>query len=142
MTPGSRAGRPEFDVAYYYKGLTDNHIGRGATKKTWFTDPFSASADPTGYDGFSPTFTTGGLNKNVEQGIWNPRELTNFATNGAGGSFPITMPRDGRGLNCQRCRNLSDGATNQSLNRTGSSGQEYPFREAYVLCAVRGFSLQ
>ncbi len=128
--------RPEFDAAYYYSGLTDNHIGRGATKKTWFTDPFSSEADPVGFNGFSPGFVTGGLNKNVEQGIWNPGQIKDFATNGAGGSFPITMPRDGRGLNCHRCRNQSDGPTNIALNRTGSSGQEYPFREIYMDATV------
>ena len=127
--------RPEFDVAYYYKGLTDNHIGRGATGSTWFTDPFSESADPQAWNGFNPAFRTGGLNKNVEQGIWDARELTNFATNPSG-SFPITMPRDGRGLNCHRCRNQSNGATNIALNRTDSSGKLYPFRELYMDATV------
>lgn len=141
--------RPEFDVAYYYSGLTDKHVGRGATRSTYLGDPVRVGTGPAdsndpiglyGLDGaFGTRLSTGGLVKNIDQGIWRPAELDNFEVLYEGQTEPILTTRDQRQLDCERCRDVHDSPTDVALNRTGSSGATYPFRELYTDMTIGDF---
>jgi hypothetical protein len=131
--------RPEFDAAYYYgDDLTGGHVGRRAHKPSYLGIPFSFANDPIGYGGFDVLFggpgalSTGGLSKNVIQGVWDARRLSQFEVVAYNTAFPLLSPLSDDLLACDRCITANDSFTNMAFGRTGSSGALYPFRELYV----------
>ena len=77
--------------------------------------------------------STGGLLKNVEQGLMTRDDLrNNFQVLYEGSDFPILVPVSQQKLDCERCRDVDDSFADVALNRTGSSGALYPVRELYM----------
>ncbi|MBM4227814.1 MAG: hypothetical protein FJ164_08725 [Gammaproteobacteria bacterium] len=159
--------RPEFDAAYYYGDDIASGRHRGGDKPSYMGSPFNFQTDPVGFGGFdylcngvpglengSGCFSTGGINKFVQQGLWNPAELNNFevilnrAANGTQfgaasalsgdaqlSGFPLFVPLDGRELACRRCTNVDNDLLDIAMNNNDST-RLYPFRELYVDATV------
>ncbi len=125
--------RPEFDVGHYYgDSLTRGHVGRDADKPSYLGSPFTATSDPVGFNGFGAGLSTGGLRKNVAQGLFPASFLTEFETLGAGTGLPLVSPISDRDLACDRCTDVDNSHRNVALTNTDSSGALYPIRELYV----------
>jgi len=159
--------RPEFDAAYYYGDDIASGRHRGGTKPSYMGSPFNYQTDPVGFGGFdylcngapglengSGCFSTGGINKFVQQGMWNPSELSNFetilnrASNGTQfgtasalsgdpqlSGFPLFVPTDGRELACRSCTNVDNDPLDIAMNNNDST-RLYPFRELYMDATV------
>src|SRR5690606_28779592 len=88
--------RPEFDAAHYWgEELTGGHVGRNADKYSYLGRKFNLKNDPIGYAGFGPGLSTGGLSKNVTQGVWAADRLDEFEAI-AGRGFPLLSPLSDR----------------------------------------------
>lgn len=125
--------RPEFDAAYYYgRSLTGGRVGRGANRPSSQGIAFTLANDPIGFGGFGAGLSTGGLSKNVNQGLWDASRLSEFEAITSNTAFPLPSPISNRPLDCKGCINVNDSATNVAFGRTGSSGSLYPIREFYV----------
>lgn len=125
--------RPEFDVGHYYgDSLTRGHVGRDADKPSYLGAPFTPANNPVGFNGFGSGLSTGGLGKNVTQGLFPASFLSEFETLGAGTGFPLVSPISDRNLVCDRCVDVDNSHRNVALTNTDSSGALYPIRELYV----------
>lgn len=133
--------RPEFDLAYYYGDrLGRGHVGRNATNTSYLGREFNAANDPIGFNGFGAALATGGLSKNVTQGVWSPDVLDNFEVVG-GETFPLLSPfGENFNLECDRCRDIGEeDAWEIAAGKTDSSGAQWPLREAYVDAVAGNF---
>ncbi|MBI4694834.1 MAG: hypothetical protein HY749_12510 [Gammaproteobacteria bacterium] len=152
--------RPEYDVAQDYgSSLTDGRVGRDADKPSYLGNPFNYNTDGVGFGGFDPfpawggqlgATGTGGLWKNVTNGIWDPAKMNQFETilnhNAVGGvytnngnvnrslmsAFPLVAAIGNTHLNCQNCQDVNNSFLDTAMNNTDSSGRLYPFRELFV----------
>lgn len=124
--------RPEFDVGYWESGLTDHRVGRGATNPGYLGVPFTGANDPIGFNGFGAGLLTGGLSKNVSNGVWTPQQLSEFEVIGGGTTFPLLVPTGAQNLDCKNCNNVDNSQRSIASGNTDSGGQSYPFRELYV----------
>jgi len=150
--------RPEFDAAYYWAD-SFGAPGNGATRKSYMGSAYTAKSDPVGYGGFDYVggffggtgvnlFNTGGIGKNVTEGVWTQQFLdNNFETilnrtpqghrftlgNGIApeSGFPIMSTLGQQGLTCKNCTNIDNDPLNVAMNNTDSM-HLYPFRELYV----------
>lgn len=124
--------RPEFDVGYWESGLTDHRIGRDATNPNYLGVPFTGANDPIGYNGFGAGLLTGGLSKNVSNGVWDAQQLSEFEVIGGGTTFPLLVPTGGQNMDCKNCNNVDNSQRSIAWGNTDSGGALYPFRELYV----------
>ena len=162
--------RPEFDAAYYWAD-TFGAPGNGAKTKSYLGTDYNYQSDPIGYGGFDVygafinggnftgenTLNTGGLSKNVTEGVWTPEFLRdNFESilnrtpagnkfradtaifggrpgemGGPNTGFPVLSTLGQQGLTCHRCTNLDNDPLNVAMNNTDSM-HLYPFRELYI----------
>ena len=167
--------RPEYDVAYKWGSLSGRRTGIDATGKNYLGepvenafnfapkqlpvsqggDPVNGINDTVGFRGLEYAFnqaipglgnlSTGGLAKNVEQGLpgWTNKTLKeNFKVYYANSTFPIVGPTHQQKLNCKRCVDVDNSEDDVALNRTDSSGELYPFRELYMDATVGDFWLR
>lgn len=121
--------RPEFDMAHNHNG---GKVGRGANQPSYLGIEFNAANDPIGYAGFGAGLSTGGLSKNVNQGVWQPGALSEFEVIAHNTQFPLLAPLSDRPLDCAGCRDIDDSHGDIARGNTGSSGDLYPLRELYV----------
>lgn len=152
--------RPEYDVAQDYgSSLTGGHVGRDADKPSYYGSKFNYNTDGVGFGGFDPfpawqgqlgATATGGLWKNVTNGIWDPAKMNQFETlmnrNALGGrytnngnvnqslasSFPLVGAIGTTHQNCLHCQDMNNSFLDTAMNNTDSSGRLYPFRELYM----------
>ena len=124
--------RPEFDVGYWNSGLTDHRVGRDASNPNYLGTEFTGASDPIGYDGFGAGLLTGGLSKNVSNGVWTPQQLTEFEVIAGGTGFPLLVPTGAQNMNCRNCNNVDNSHRSIAWGNTDSAGKLYPFRELYV----------
>ena len=125
--------RPEFDTRLHSR---DNQVSYMGSK-------FDGSSDPIGFNGFGAGLSTGGLSKNVTEGIWSASRLEQFETIALdAGNFPLAVPLGNQELACKHCPNLNTSTRDQALHRNDSSGALYPFRELYLDAIVGGWWLR
>lgn len=132
--------RAEWDAVQNNSSLSNDHVGRGASKPSYLGKPFSFGNDPIGYAGFDVVFgatsagllSTGGLSKNVQQGFWDASVLSEFEVIAHETAFPLLSPMSDRSLVCQHCTDVDLSHARVGQSRTDASGAMYPFRELYM----------
>jgi len=115
--------RPEFDTRLHSR---DNQVSYMGSK-------FDGASDPIGFNGFGAGLSTGGLSKNVTEGVWSASRLEQFEAIALdAGNFPLAVPLGNQKLACKHCPNLNTSTRDQALHRNDSSGALYPLRELYL----------
>ncbi len=122
--------RPEFDTRMHSRDDQVSYLGK----------PLTYGNDPLGHSGFdfafgSPTsglLSTGGLAKNVTQGVWSANRLSQFEVIAHdAGNFPLIVPLSDHPLNCEGCVTVDDDLLDLAYGR-GDTFDEYPFRELFI----------
>lgn len=128
----------EFSITTVIRPEYDLELHRRDNKNSFIGSDFVFANDPIGFGGFDGLLggtgnllSTGGLNKNVNQGIWGANQLADFNVIATNSTFPLVSPTAGVNLNCKHCRNITNNTRDLALNRNDSSGALYPFRELY-----------
>jgi hypothetical protein len=130
----------EFSIHAIIRPEYDTLLNSRDDKVSYLGEDFTFGTDPLGFSGFDfafglpgGTLTTGGLVKNVTEGLWPASRLQQFEViaNHAG-NFPLVSPLSDAKLACKHCPNLNTSSRDLALNRNDTSGDLYPFRELYV----------
>jgi hypothetical protein len=130
----------EFSINAVLRPEYDTLLNSRDDKVSYLGESFNFASDPLGYSGFDFVFgqpsgflSTGGLVKNVNEGVWAANRLKQFEViaNHAG-NFPLVAPLSDRKLACKHCPNLNTSSRDLALNRNDTSGDLYPLRELFI----------